>query len=593
MPILSQIAIFLAAAVLAAPLFRRFGLGTVLGYLAAGVAIGPWGLGIVTEVEAILDLGQIGVVFLLFIIGLELQPTRLRAMRRVVFGLGLAQVLTAGCALAALAWLLGLPLRSAVIMGFALSLSSTAFVLQMLAERHQLRAPHGRGAFGILLFQDLAVIPMLALIPLLAPVTRTVDPAHLLLAAVQAAAVVVGFVIAGHYLLRPVLRLIAAARSREIFLAGALLLVLGSALLMESIGLSMGLGAFLAGVLVADSEYRHQLEADIKPFEGLLLGLFFMAVGMTIDLGLVLQRPLTVFALALGLLAVKTLLLLPLGLRFGLPRAEARRLGVVLAQGSEFAFVLFTVARNQNVLSNEVTALMTAVVTVSMAATPLLIWLDGRWANRTKRDQRPFDTIEGTPDHRVVIAGFGRFGQVVGRLLGSQGIPFTALESNPTHVDFVRQFGHRIYYGDATRLELLRSAGVHRAHVFVLAVDDVEASLKIARLVRHHFPDIQLHARARNRHHAHQLMDLGCTAFIRETLLSSLWLTGETMKGLGMAPAQADAAVALFRKHDHRTLEQQYAIRDDREALVQSALEAARELRELFESDAQNWNRKR
>ncbi len=599
MPLLQQIVIFLGAAVLAVPLFRRLGLGAVLGYLMAGVVIGPWGLDSAGNVQSIMHFSEIGVVFLLFVIGLELQPTRLRAMRRAIFGPGIAQVLLSGTALAALALAFGLNPKAALVVGFALALSSTAFVLHLLADRQELKTQHGRRGFGILLFQDLAAVPMIAALPLLAAHSAAAtQPLTMLLNAGSIALALGIFIIGGHYLLRPVLKLVAAVQSHEIFTAAALLLVIGSALIMHMIDMSMGLGAFLAGTLVADSEYRHQLQADIDPFRGLLLGLFFIAVGMSVNVGLIVTQPLRVIALAASLITVKALILYAIAHVQGVSGGQARRLALYLAQGGELAFVLLGQALELGILPANTVELITVVVALSMALTPLLTALQNRIDRHQSAPTHPFDPIEET-EPTVVIAGFGRFGQVIGRLLASQGIPFTALEISPAQVDFVRRFGNKIYYGDASRLDLLRAAQVDQARLFVLAVDDPEASMKIAQSLRRHFPNVPLYARARNRQHAHQLMDLGAKAIIRETFLSSLHLGGQVLEGLGWSASRAAYAMTLFRDHDERTLARQRSIREDREALIQSAKDAARELKALFEADAESrqdephFNRKR
>jgi glutathione-regulated potassium-efflux system ancillary protein KefC/glutathione-regulated potassium-efflux system protein KefB len=583
MTLLSEAAVLLGAATLAVPLFRRLGLGAVLGYLGAGVLIGPSVLGLVSDVETILHFSEIGVVFLLFIIGLELQPSRLWVLRRSVFGVGATQVLATGLVLSLFARWAGLAWGPAIVCGYVLSLSSTAFVLQLLAENRTLTSGYGRAAFGVLLFQDLAVIPLLAFIPLLAPAGEAVTGGEMARDALLAVAVLATMVAGGRYLLRPVLRFIAATGVHEIFTAAALALVLGAGILMQSVGLSMALGAFIAGVLVADSEYRHQLEADIEPFKGLLLGLFFMAVGMSANLALLVHEPLVVAGLVAGLIAVKVAVLALVARAYGLPRETATPLAFVLAQGGEFAFVLFGVAVGSGVLAGQLGERLVLVVTLSMVITPLL-YAGGRRLAGTG-EARPFDTVE-EGDHDVVIVGFGRFGQIVGRLLASRGIPFTALEPSATQVDFVRRFGNRVYYGDPTRLEVLRAAHVGKAKVLVLALPDVERSVRVARTVADAFPGVKILARARNRQHAHQLMDLGVRYQIRDTLLSSLELAGQLLQTLGLAEADAQHAVEVFRRHDALTLERQYALRHDEEALIQSAKEAAEELRELFESDA-------
>jgi len=585
--ILHDATIYLAAATVAVVLSRKLGFGAVLGYLFAGVLVGPWCLRLITNVDNILHFSEIGVVFLLFIIGLELQPSRLWVLRRTVFGLGSLQVLITGAVLTGVARWFSLDWAPAILIGFGLSLSSTAFVLQMLAERKELTTPQGRAAFGVLLFQDLAVIPLIALVPLLASDGPSMRSALHFEEILKAVLVLVGFVVGGHYLLRPILRLVASAQIHEIFTAAALLVVLGAAVLMESLGLSMGLGAFLAGMLVADSEYRHQLEADIAPFKGLLLGLFFIAVGMSANLGLLVEEPGVILSITLGLIALKAAILVPLARAFRLTGGTALTLSMVLAQGGEFAFVLFHLAAAEGLLSELLTSRLILAVTLSMAATPLLYILSIRLSKSVspKQDERPYDEV-GDTHHQVIIAGFGRFGQVIGRILAMRKIPFTALEANADQVDFVRRYGNKVYYGDAGRLDLLRSAQVDKAKVFVLALDDVEASIRIAETVKHHFPDLHLAARARNRQHALRLMDVGADFIIRDTLLSSISLAGEVLEDIGLSRREAESATAFFLQHDTETLEKQSAFHQDEGALIQSARDASEELRELFNADA-------
>lgn len=497
--ILHDATIYLAAAIVAVVFARKLGFGAVLGYLFAGVLVGPWGLRLVTDVDSILKFAEIGVVFLLFVIGLELQPSRLWVLRRSVFGLGTLQVLVTGAALTAIARWLALDWQAAVVVGFGLSLSSTAFVLQMLAERKELTSPHGRTAFGVLLFQDLAVIPLIAIVPILTGSGTGMGSAVRIDEVLKAALVLVGFVVGGRYLLRPILRLVASAQIHEIFTAASLLVVLGAALLMESLGLSMGLGAFLAGMLVADSEYRHQLETDITPFKGLLLGLFFIAVGMSANLGLLIDEPGVILAITLALMTVKATVLFPIARAFGHDNRTAIMLGAVLAQGGEFAFVLFHLAASEALIPALLANRLILAVTLSMAATPLLYLLAFKVSERIspKQSARPYDEVVDT-HHQVIIAGFGRFGQIIGRILSMRKIPFTALESNVSQVDFVRRFGNKVYYGDACRLDLLRSANVDQAKVFVLALDDIETSLRVAQTVKHYFPNLHLAARAQS-----------------------------------------------------------------------------------------------
>ena len=584
MTLTGQIAVLLAATVIAVPLFRRFKLSAVLGYLAAGVVIGPWGLGLFHDVENILHFAEFGVVLLLFVIGLELQPSRLWVMRHAVFGAGGVQVAVTTAALAAAALALGLAWQTAVVIAFALSLSSTALVLQVLAERRELTARHGRSAFAILLFQDLAIMPALVILPMLGGASSAALDWKAIAIPLVAAAVVVA---AGRYALRPALRIIAGTRAQEAFTAAALLVVVGTALLFESVGLSMALGAFMAGVLLADSEYRHELEADIEPFKGLLLGLFFMAVGMSANLGVLLQAPFTVLALTLGYLGVK---MLAVGGAARIARHDAptaRRLAVALAGGGEFAFVLLALAAAGGLVPRAITDLLVIVVTLSMVAAPLLIAGADRLARRLKPATAApaFDTFE-PEEPRVLLAGLGRFGQIVARVLRARRIRFTALEISQTQVDFLRRFGNRLYYGDASRLELLRSAGASQASVLVIAIDDVEASVRTAEIARRHFPNLRVLARARNRQHAFRLMETGVTEIWRETYASSLELAEATLVALGTSREAAASQVRRFRELDEETLRAQASVRDDETKLIATAVASARQLEQLFEADA-------
>lgn len=587
MSLLHETAVFLIAAIIAVPLFSRLGFGSVLGYLAAGLVIGPSGVALITQVDHILHFAELGVVFLLFIIGLELQPSRLWVLRRSVFGLGLAQVGMTAAILGAIGYALGLHGETALIAGLSLALSSTAFVLQMLAEKKQLTTHHGRAAFSILLFQDLAVIPVLALVPLLSTGTTLSGDTNLLTQMGKAAIVMVGLVVGGRYVLRYLFRLIASTGAHEIFTGAALLVVVGTALLMEFAGLSMALGAFVAGMLLADSEYRHELEANIEPFKRLLLGLFFISVGMSANIALLISDPVSVLALAFGLLAVKFAVLLVLGRLFNLGKECAQNVAFVLPQGGEFAFVILGSAVAHQVMDRDLANLLVVVVTLTMAATPLLVLFNERvvqpWLQ--PRMVQPFDSIDDD-EHQVIIAGFGRFGQVIGRLLHMKRIRFTAIESNVEQVNVVRRYGNKVYYGDLTRLDMLRAARVDKAKVFVLAVNDIGASVRTAELVRKHFPHVQIYARARNRHHAHLLLNVGVKYFIRETWLSALEMGRQVLKGLGESDAQSQHAVSTFQRHDEETLAKQLAIHHDEQELIQSAREAAKELEELFKSDA-------
>ena len=584
---LTQVALFLAAAVVAAPLAKLLRIGNVLGYLLVGVLIGPFGLGFVYsvyEVSSVLNFAEFGVVLLLFLIGLELRPKRLWAMRSGIFGLGGAQVACTALALAAIGMGVGLAWQAALFAGLALSLSSTAFALQLLEEKGELALRHGRMAFAVLLFQDLAAIPLIALTPLFAVSALGGRPQMEWRAAIEALGVILVVVVAGRYLLDGVIRIIARTRVKEAMTALALLTVVGVTLAMETAGLSASLGAFIAGVLLADSDYRHEIEADIAPFEGLLLGLFFTAIGMSLNLALVVERPHLVLAIVAGLLAVKAAILYLLACRAGLERGPSRRLALAIAQGGEFAFVLFGAGLAVGVLERATADLLSVAVTLSMAATPLLLVVDEMLAPRAVV-ARAFDALPDNDGH-VVIAGFGRVGQIVARILLAKRIPFTALDSDPQHVDTVRRYGARAFYGDASRPEILDAAQTAKARAFVLAIDNVEASLRTARMVRQRYPHVPIYARSRHRRHTHQLMDLGIKVIRRETFLSSLDLTRELLRGLGLSERDVRFAVDTFMAADRRRLYEDYKHYTDQEKMQELAKSHTQELEELFAQDA-------
>jgi len=584
---LEQVAIFLAAATLCVPLFNRLGLGSVLGYLAAGLIIGPSVLGLVTNVDQILHFAEIGVVLLMFIIGLELQPARLWVLRGPIFGLGAAQVLITGSLLSLAAWQFGMPPGAAILIGLSLALSSTAFVLQLLGERKQLGTRHGKASFAILLFQDLAFVPMLALVNLLAEAPDDEIASHPVTELFMILGAVVLLLVIGHYMLRPLFR--AVASLSDIFTGAALLVVLGAGILMEYVGVSMAMGAFLAGVMLADSEYRHELEVTIEPFKALLLGLFFLAVGMSIQVQALVDAPLTILGLVLGLMLLKTTVLLVLGRISGLDWHRARRLAVVLSQGGEFAFVILGASTLLGVVPQAQGNTLILVVTVSMVLTPLLVnFNEGPLARLLEKPPPPqYDEIEEA-ENPVILVGFGRFGQIIGRVLALRGIHFTALESSASQVDFVRRFGNQVYYGDPTRLELLRSAGADKAKLIIIAMDDSDAALKLAELCKKHFPSLSIFARARNRQHAHLLMDIGVTGLIRDTFLSSLDLAQQVLVALGDSREIAADTITRFREHDEKNLVRQHAIQHDEHMLIQNPLEAAEDLRRLFEADSRS-----
>jgi glutathione-regulated potassium-efflux system ancillary protein KefC/glutathione-regulated potassium-efflux system protein KefB len=582
---LAQTAILLAAAVVAVSLFRFARLSSILGYVAAGLAIGPWGLNLIGDVGHISQASQFGIVLLLFIIGLELQPTRLWVMRKIVFGLGAVQVIVCTLLLGVLALALGQKPIAAGVIGFGLSLSSTPLVLQVLAERNQLRTQYGRAAFGILLFQDLAVLPALAVLPLLSPLApEHAQGDHWWLALLKLVFVVVAIIGGGRLLLRPALRIVARVRVSEVFTAAALLMVIGTTLVANLVGLSASLGAFLAGVLLADSEFRHELEADLEPFKGLLLGLFFISVGMSANLGLFRSEPLTLLAITVGFLLIKIAAISGIGRLARLRGESPHRLGFALSTGGEFAFVLFTLAFRQRILDAHTADLLVLAVTLSMMLSPLLLIAHEALIKRLAPPEPPYDAID-PQDSPVIIAGFGRFGQIVARVLQVKGVHFTALDSSQTHVDFVRRFGNLVFYGDASRLDLLRAAGAERAKVLVLAIDDVEASVRTAVLVREQFPQVKIFARARSRQHAFSLMDAGVTWLIRETYSSSLEMAESVLQALGVSAGAARETVRRFRQHDELTLRAQYAVKEDQEKFLATTRAAAQQLEKLFDAD--------
>jgi glutathione-regulated potassium-efflux system protein KefB len=587
--LLQAAVVFLMAAVLIVPLAKRLQLGAVLGYLFAGVIIGPSVLGLIDNPQSVANISELGVVLLLFIIGLELSPRRLWVMRKSVFGVGLAQVLLTGTVIGVVAlYLFGQPLNTAIVLGLGLALSSTAFGLQSLAERKELTSPHGRLAFAILLFQDIAAIPLIAMVPLLAGGDHSTSASENLNHGLQVLASIAVVVIGGRYLLRPVFRVVTKTALPEVSTATALLVVIGTAWLMELVGISMALGAFLAGLLLADSEYRHELEAQIEPFKGLLLGLFFISVGMGANLSLLLSMPVAVLGLTLLLIAIKLPLLFIVGrLAGGLKNVSAIRLGIVLAAGGEFAFVVFKIGRDHGLFAAGLYDLLVLTITLSMAVTPLLLLVCARLVSpKVQPVEVPEKFREIDADApRVVIAGMGRMGQIVARILRAQNIKFVALDTSVETIELSRSFGGvPVFYGDPMRPEILSAAKVGEAEFFVIATDDPNTNIKTAELVRKLYPHMKIIARARNRQHVHRLMDVGAHA-VRETFFSSLEMSRQTLIGLGLTHAQADARIKRFKQHDEEVLEAQHAVYDDAVKVMQTAQEARAELARLFESD--------
>ncbi|HEY0181040.1 MAG TPA: monovalent cation:proton antiporter-2 (CPA2) family protein [Dokdonella sp.] len=584
--------VLLLAAVIAVPLAKRWQLGAVLGYLGAGALIGPSGLRLIGNTEEIAQISELGVVLMLFVIGMELSPQRLWIMRRTVFGLGSLQVVATAALIGGAACLLGLEWKPALVVGLGLALSSTAIDLQLLAERKELTTAHGRLGFAILLFQDVAAIPILALVPILggerASAVHGVDD---LIAALRVIATIAAVVVGGRYLLRPMFRAAAKVGTPEVFTATTLLVVIGTAWLMQLAGISMSLGAFLAGVLLADSEYRHEIEAQIEPFRGLLLGLFFVSVGMSLDVQMALAEPRLVGTLLAILIVLKALVLYVLAR--GVEReddAQSIALAALLAQGGEFAFVVFGMAESNALLDARQRGLAVLVITLSMAATPLLVRLRAEIAPASKpKPTREFDKLD-TATPRVIIAGMGRVGQIVARMLNANRIPFTALDNDPEQVDFMRHFGNTVFYGDASRLDLLRAAQADKAEIFVIATEDPDANLRTARLLKRHFPQLKVFARARNRQHVFRLMDLNIDDIVRDTFFSSLEISRRVFVALGYDKATAADYVERFRRHDERVLANQYPVYDDEAALLQSAQEARADLERLFRADVEQEN---
>ncbi|WP_070963461.1 glutathione-regulated potassium-efflux system protein KefB, partial [Vibrio sonorensis] len=546
---------------------------------------GPWGLGLISDVDAILHFAEFGVVLLLFLIGLELNPKKLMKMRGPILGMGGAQVIVTTAILASIANLAGILWQTSLVIGMGLALSSTAIALKVIEEQGLARSETGQSSFAVLLFQDIAVIPMLAILPVLAGNTagNWLDALWMLLG-------VIGLLVGGHFLLRPLFRYVVMSGVRELFTVAALLLVIGIALLMQKLGLSMALGTFLAGVLLAESEYRHELEIAIEPFKGLLLGLFFIAVGMAVNLGLLALHPWSIITAVIGLVLLKAAILYVLA-RFSGTRDKARsKMSVILSQGGEFAFVIFTAASSEGLLSREETAFLLVIVSLSMVTTPLLLMAQKKWYARklnTESDSPlSSDVINRKP--RVIIAGFGRFGQIVGRLMYANKIKLTILESDASQIKLLRKYGYKVFYGDATQLDLLRAAGADQAEAIVVCTDSPDEIMKIVDLCKNHFPNLKILARARSRVEAYQLLSHGVESYSRETFLGALDLGRQTLIELGMHPYQAKRAEAHFCKLDNDMLEELLPEHAEDKQLALRAKEARKELEEIFGREMEN-----
>lgn len=592
-----QALIYLSAAVISVPIAKRLGLGSVLGYLIAGIFIGPFGIGLVGEEgQDVLHFAEFGVVMMLFLIGLELQPSLLWRLRGSILGLGGLQVGVTAAVITGIALAVGLDWRHGLAVGLILSLSSTAIVLQTLQEKGLMKTGGGRSAFSVLLFQDLAVIPILAILPLLAHgaaahqsagsghETSWVSGLPGWAVALSVAAVVAAIVVGGRFLMRPVFRFIARAHVPEIFTAAALLLVIGIALLMTKVGLSPALGTFLAGVVLATSEYRHELEGDIEPFKGLLLGLFFIAVGVSIDFARIASEPALIGGMVVGLIAVKFVILVVLGRFFSLGHDQNLLFSFSLAQAGEFAFVLFSFATQQGVLPLEITTPLVAVVALTMALTPLLMLVNEKFVQprfgTLEADAREPDAIG--EENPVIIAGYGRVGTVIGRLLRVNGIRATVLEVDSDHVEMLRKLGHKVFYGDASRVDLLRAAGAESAKLLIVALDEPEKILEMVESARKHFPHLIVFCRAVGRTHAYELVEAGVDRVYRETLDSSLRIGFDVMKEMGLPAFESLRRVRRFRHHDERAMREMSGQQRDRKNYLHLVRQQSEELERLL-----------
>ena len=590
--------IYLAAAVIAVPVAKKLGLGSIIGYLVAGIAIGPWGLKLVTNVQDILAFAEFGVVLMLFLVGLELEPKRLWNLRRPIFGWGSAQVMACAACITAAAMAFGVDWKIALVAGLGLALSSTAIALQAIGERNLMPTSSGQAGFSILLFQDVAAIPILALLPLLGAVAganEALDQSNRVLEALKIIAVIGGIILGGRLLLRPVLGWIAKSDTPEIFTAASLLLVVGIAALMHFVGLSMALGAFLAGVLLAESEYRRELETDIEPFKGLLLGLFFIAVGMSIDFGVLLKSPGLMAAILFGFLSLKLAVIYGIARAMKLPFQERPVFTVLLAQGGEFAFVVFQAASTANVISMQTSSLLIGAVALSMLITPLLLiavdkLLLPRYANCNATKMEEISEPQNSP---IIIAGFGRYGQIIGRMLLAEGAAPTVLDHDADMIEAVRTFGYRVFYGDATRLDLLRTAGAASAKILVVAVDDIEQSIKIVDMAKEHFPQLQIVARARDVTHWNQLRDRGVMRVERELFESSLRSARSVLELLGHPPHEARQSAMRFRQHNLALFEQLYPHHKDRAKVIAVVRQGRAQLEEQMAKEREQLAQKR
>ncbi|WP_024598774.1 monovalent cation:proton antiporter-2 (CPA2) family protein [Pseudoalteromonas sp. TAE56] len=590
--------IYLAAAIVAVPIAKRVGLGSVLGYLIAGILIGPYALGIVGDQTDVMHFAEFGVVMMLFLVGLELQPSRLWTLRHSILGLGGLQVVLSAAAIFAFCyWFFAMHWQTALAIGLMLALSSTAIVLQSLEEKGWLKQEAGQNAFSVLLFQDIAIIPILALLPLLAfaPQTSTKEISDSIIASwpvwqqvCVSVAVIAAIIAGGKYVSAPLFRYIAQTHMREIFTIFALFLVVAIALVMQSIGLSPALGTFLAGVVLAESEFRHELEADIEPFKGLLLGLFFITVGASINFELLFNEFSTVIGLVVLLIVVKACILFALAVTFKINSKQQLLFALALAQGGEFAFVLLSVTTTLSILTPEQTSLVTLVVAVSMLIAPLLLMVYEQIQKRSSSALPEFDKPEqiSTAKH-VIIAGYGRFGQIMGRLLHAQGYEITVLDHSPSQIELLRRFGNTVFYGDAARQELLEAAGAHTAQMLVIAIDNPDKTIEIIKLAHKNYPQLKIVARAIDRRHAYQLLNLKVDAFNRETVDSAINLAVEALELLGNTKQDAERAGKLFRDHDRAAVLQLAALWGDDASYGVAVRQRMEDLKQVLQQDKQ------
>ncbi len=590
--------IYLTAAVISVPIATRLGLGSVLGYLIAGMLIGPSVLGLVgSEGQDVLHFAEFGVIVMLFLVGLELQPSKLWTLRKPILGLGGLQVAGTAAVLAIALILFGLAWKTSLTIGLILAMSSTAIVLQSLAERGKLKTSGGQAVFSVLLFQDIAVIPILALLPLLATTGAPLqdDHGHLTsLPAWQQALIVFAavalIVLAGRYLMRPLFRLIAMTGLREIFVALALALVVGITLLMDVVGLSPALGTFLAGVLLAESEYRHELEMDLEPFKGILLAVFFIAVGAGINFGLIASAPVTIFGGVLAFVLVKLIVLYAIARFARMKPPRASLFCFSLAQGGEFAFVLISFAAGLGLLAVAEANMLVAIVALSMAAAPLLMMLDARIIQPRFDSlglKREADRIEPTGSQAIIL-GHGRFGMTVGRVLAANGSRATVLDHDAEQIDALRKFGFKVFYGDATREDLLEAAGAADARILVIAIDDREKTNQIVDLARRHFPHLEIFARAFDRTHAYELINAGVAHVYREVFDSSLALAEDALVALGTHPYEAARALRLFRRHDEALLRRTARHAGDIDTIIDITRAAQAEIERVLMGDQES-----